>query len=223
MEIVKKLEELELFEGLRGESLRRLADSAEMRIFEAKRMIFNQGDRAKRFYVLIHGLVKLFTGTTDGKEHTLYVVEEKEPFCICTIFGMKEAPLGALSLARSRILSFPDDLIRKVAYEEPQLLVNVLKVYNKRLLSSMHMIEDLALRDIYQRMASYLLHALGLSGDDSSHVRLTVPRQELARILGTTPETVSRVLARMTAEGLVEARGRQIRLLDQQSLEDIAG
>lgn len=223
MEIADVLRETELFDGLDEEHLDRLAEVAEARVYEPRRIIFHQGDRAERFFVLRKGTVKLYTATTDGKEHTLYIVEEDEPFCICTLFGNEDSPLSAVTLSRSEVFSFPDDVVRRVAYEAPRLLVNVLRVYNRRLLSSMYMIENLALRDIYQRVASFLLHTLRTRGGDTPHVRLNVPRQEVARILGTTPETISRVLARMTAEGLIDAKGRQIEILDDQALSDIAG
>ncbi len=222
-DILAALSELGLFQNLKEEDRALLARDAVWRDYHSGEIIFHQGDNPSRFHVLVEGVVKLYRSTADGKEQTLYLVEEGEPFCLCTIYGGGAMPVSALAMIPCRIVSFSGPVMEREAQRSPQLLLNILRVLNTRLMRSMQMIEDLALRDIQQRTASFLLHTLHMHGPDSTGITLTVPRQEVAKILGTTPETISRVLARMSQEGLIRAQGRDIDILDADALEDIAG
>ncbi|SKA91788.1 CRP/FNR family transcriptional regulator, anaerobic regulatory protein [Paucidesulfovibrio gracilis DSM 16080] len=212
-----------LFQGLAERDQAELADQAFIRRFDPEEMIFRQGDEVTRFHVLMEGGVKLFRSTSEGKEQTLYVVDPGEPFCLCTIYNNRVAPLNARAIAASRVMSLPGDVMEKHSHGTPLLLLNILRVLNTRLLSSMQMIEDLALRDVQQRTASFLRHTLLAQGDDADRVSLRVPRHEVARILGTTPESISRVLARMTQQGMIRAQGRDIAILDREALDRMAG
>lgn len=223
METQRALGELSLFRGLDDDDRALLAKEAVWRTYDAGETIFHKGDKTTRFHVLVRGVVKLFRSTNEGKEHTLYLVDSGEPFCLCTIYETETLPVSALAMRESRILSFPGKVVETLAFKTPQLLLNILRVLNNRLTSSMQMIEDLALRDIYQRMASFLLLTSRTQCSDSARVTLSVPRQEVAKILGTTPETISRVLTRMSQEELIEAKGRKIDILDPPSLEEAAG
>ena len=222
MEPLILLKRLRLFQGLEDETLALLASEARMRQCAQGELIFQQGGPAESFFVLVQGAVKLFRSTAEGREQTLYLVEQGEPFCLCTMFFQQSVPVNAQAIIPSLVLAFPGRFLERHARQRPQLLFNILHVLNERLMGSMQMIEDLALRDIQQRMASFLLHSLHRDGA-SDRVTLSVPRQEVAKILGTTPETISRVLARMVQDGIVAAKGRQIGILDIESLRSLAG
>jgi len=219
MDNAELVQGLPLFAGLNDKHLDMLANTVEVREYKPRRLIFQQGDAPDYFFVLVSGMIKLYKGTAEGKEHTLYIVEDGEPFCICTMYDIEELPLTAEALSNCSVFRFPAPVMKRLSREAPELLRNILRVFNNRLLSSMRMIEDLALRGIYQRVASFLI----VMGGDEANVSLKVPRQEVAKILGTTPETISRVLARMTEEGLILAQGRRIEILEPEALENIAG
>lgn len=216
------LEEMSLFQGLLAAELAVLAENAVWKRYRAGEFVFCQGDAATHFHVLHTGVVKLFRSTAEGKEQTVYLVEEGEPFCLCALYGASSMPLGALTMSPCSIVSFQGDVVGSVLQKSSQVLMNILRVLNSRLMHSFRMIEDLALRTIQQRTASFLVHTLRVSGKQG-RITLSVSRQEVAKILGTTPETISRVLARMTQDRLIEARGRNIVILDLDGLAITAG
>jgi len=83
------------------------------------------------------------------------------------------------------------------------------------------MVESLALRDLPGRVAVFLLHEAGkaLSGDV---VRLSISQREVAKIVGATPEALSRALKKLVAAGHIEVRGREIEIRDRAGLEAVA-
>jgi CRP/FNR family transcriptional regulator len=99
--------------------------------------------------------------------------------------------------------------------------MNMLAVLASRLRQFAGIIEGLSLKEVPGRLASYLVYLSEREG--GSHVlELDIPKGLLANLLGTIPETLSRILARMTAEGLIGVEGRRITLLDRKKLEDLS-
>lgn len=81
------------------------------------------------------------------------------------------------------------------------------------------MVEELSLKEVPARLASYLLYLRNRAGG-GEEVELDIPKNVLSALLGSVPETVSRVLNRMATEGLIGVEGRRITILDLKGIED---
>jgi CRP-like cAMP-binding protein len=93
---------------------------------------------------------------------------------------------------------------------------------SRRLRKFAALIEDLSLKEVPGRLAAYLLY-LNEGRKKAAPLTLEISKNQLASLLGTIPETLSRVLAKLTREGLIQTVGqRQIRVMDQQGLEELA-
>jgi len=98
----------------------------------------------------------------------------------------------------------------------------MLAYLSRRLHRFANLIESLSLKEVPGRLAAHLLY-LSERQDDRDELLLDLSKVQLASLLGTIPETLSRVLAKMAREGLIEVQeGRHIRLLDRESLEELA-
>jgi CRP/FNR family transcriptional regulator len=110
-----------------------------------------------------------------------------------------------------------------VARQEPALLLNIISILSQRLRDSMTIIESLALKEIPGRLASFLRHLLPKEAKDKNiAVELTISQRELAKILGTTPEALSRALRKMANDGIIKTAGRMITILNHKALEKLA-
>lgn len=212
---------MDLFRGVEEPVLAALAEAAVLRSYGRGEIIFHKEDAKVLFYALVEGRVKIFRATAGGKEQTLYLVEPGDPFCLCALLGGKGQPVSASAMVPSKALVIAGKALLDAGRESPELLRNIISILNRRLMTSMQMVEDLALRDIPQRLAS-MLHAMNLQQGAQEEIRLAVPKHEVAKILGTTPESVSRMLAKFSADGLVEVQGRVIRILDRDGLSELA-
>ena len=106
--------------------------------------------------------------------------------------------------------------------ESPDFALELLGELAGRLRRFAQMVESLSLREVPGRLSAYLLlldERLGGTGQ----VELDLAKGQLANLLGTSPETLSRILARLAREGMLEAAGRHgYRLLDRDALADLA-
>ncbi len=82
------------------------------------------------------------------------------------------------------------------------------------------MIEALSLKEVPGRLASHLLLLKG--NQDDEDFNLNIGKAQLASLLGTIPETLSRIFKKLNTSGYIESKGSQIRILDQEGLEALA-
>jgi CRP-like cAMP-binding protein len=223
MDILKKMHDIALFRGVPAERLRYLADRATYRVLKPGEMVVGETDCVRAFYIVVSGQLKLYKSSPEGKEQTLYLLRPGEPFGMCTAFATDSFPANAMALEDSAVLIIPGPAMEAVAIKEPALLLNVIQVLSSRLKESMALIESLSLKEIPQRLATFLLHSLGKEVQSGKNqVQLTITHRELAKILGSTPEALSRALKKMTNDGLVNVDGRKIGILDRNRLEVLA-
>jgi len=128
--------------------------------------------------------------------------------------------VNVMALEDSAILTIPGPVIEAVARKEPSLLLNVISILSRRFKESMTLIESLSLKEIPQRLATFLVHALKNKKGD--RLELTITQRELAKILGSTPEALSRAIRKMNDRGILAAEGRTITVLDRKALEILA-
>lgn len=207
-----------LFQGLPEEQVKRLAESGRYKNFKSGELIAGEEEKVKALFLVVWGKVKIFRGSE--KEQTIYLFGPGELFCL-TSLADEPFPASAMALDDTRVLVLPSDMLEDMAKREPSLLFNMLITLIRRLKESMHLIELLSLKEIPQRLASFLLHSLALQGGGDV-LALTISQRELAKILGTTPETLSRVLKKMGSDGMIAVKGRSIRMRDRAALERLS-
>lgn len=223
MDVLKLMQRLDLFQGVPAEKLNFLAERSRYKQYKAGEMILGETDQAHAFYVIGAGQVKLYKSSPEGKEQTLFLLGPGDPFGMCTAFAVDSFPANATALEESGILRIPGPVMEAVAMKEPRLLLNIIQILSRRLTESMTLIESLSLKEIPQRLASFLLHALSQKGGkEINRLDLAITQRELAKILGSTPEALSRAIRKMSNAKVMAVEGRSIRILDRSALEQLA-
>ncbi|MBU2620965.1 MAG: Crp/Fnr family transcriptional regulator, partial [Proteobacteria bacterium] len=147
----------------------------------------------------------------------LHIFGTGEPFGEVPVFTGQPFPANAEAIAKSRILFFPRADFVELITGNPSLALNMLAVLSMRLRQFTVQIENLSLKEVPGRLASYLIYLAEEQGKEDS-VRLSISKNQLASLLGTIPETLSRIFSKMTDMKLIEVEGRNIRLLDRSGL-----
>ena len=211
-----------LFQGLAPEYIDKLARIATEQEYEQNQIIFTEGEPGSGFYVSVEGRAKIFKLSSDGKEQILHVFGSLEPFGEVPVFEGGAYPASAVALEKCRVLFFPRTAFLGLIEKDPSLALNMLAVLSKRLRRFTNLVEGLSLKEVPGRLAAYLLHVADQQGGAAA-VQLDVSRIQLASLLGTIPETLSRILGRMAQQGFIRATGRRaIQLLDIEGLAELA-
>jgi CRP/FNR family transcriptional regulator len=218
---IKILSGIPLFQGLSDSELENILQITEEKAYQKAESIFYEGDEGNGFYAVIEGLVKIYKVSMDGKEKILHIFGPGEPFGEIPVFIGKAFPANAQALKNSSILFFPRKDFITLIRDNPSLSLSMLAVLCRRLREFTVQIESLALKEVPARLASYLIYLTEEQGNRRK-VELGISKGQLASLLGTIPETLSRILAKMSRQGLIEVDGRHIRLMDESGLKNLS-
>ena len=210
-----------LFRGLPEDELRQLERIGELRECDKGDMLFHEGKEGVGFYVVAGGQVKVFKMSFDGREQILHILGPGDPVGEVPVFAGTTYPANAQALTKASLFFFPRKKLIELYRESPSLAMNMLAVLSRRLREFTVLIENLSLKEIPQRLATYLVHQQSLK-PVSARVKLNVTKGVLSNILGTSQETLSRVLGKMSQEGLIEVQGKEISILDMERLKSLA-
>ncbi len=210
-----------LFNGLTAEQLESIRRISMVREYPKGRIVFSEGDEGDGFYIVISGRVKIFKSSSEGKEQILHIFGPGEPFGEVPVFTGSSFPATARCIVQTRLLFFPKKAFIDLIIAHPMLAVQMLGLLSLRLREFTVHIENLSLKEVPGRLSAYLLY-LSEEQNQPDRVRLDISKAHLAGLLGTIPETLSRIFGRMTAGGLIRVKGNEIFLVDRESLEILA-
>jgi CRP/FNR family transcriptional regulator len=222
MDILSFVANVPLFKGLPADQLGRIAGIGVTKTYKRGEAVFSDFDAANGFYVPMRGRIKIFKLSRQGKEQVLHIMGFQEPFGEAAVFSGGKFPANAQAIEESLLIFFPAPAFLELVRQDPSLAMNMLALLSRRLHQFADLVEQLSLKEAPGRLASYLVY-LSDRGGGADLVELDIPKALLANVLGALPETLSRVLGKMAAEGLIEVEGRRIRLLERKKLEALSG
>ena len=208
-----------LFNGLPPEHIDHIVRIVVKKHYNRGETIFFEGDKGDGFYMVDSGKVKIYKMSLSGKEQILHFFGPGEPFGEVPVFHGQPFPATAEALMKSTMLFFPRDKFIRLVHEFPSIALNMLAVLSMRLRRFASQIESLSLKEVPARLAGYLLYLSEEQGNADT-VELEISKGQLASLLGTIPETLSRIFAKMSEEGLITVEGKTIRIVDREGLTD---
>ena len=214
---IDALKKVPAFIELENEDIEEIARISIKKVFGKGEIIFMEGDPGDAFYFIKTGKVKIYKTTSDGREHIFTILSEGDVFAEVALFNDITYPATAevledveLGMIKNKDL---EDLIRS----NVEIALQIIKVFSRKLFSSQQKVKELALGDTYDRIARTLLVFAkdhGIKTDDGIEIKLNISRQELANMIGTARETVSRSLSQFKKEGSIDIIGRKIIIKD---------
>jgi len=217
----KLISETILFAGLPEHHIEELLKIALKKDFNKNELIFSEGDDGNGFYINVEGMVKIFKLSSEGKEQILHIFGPGEPYGEVPVFSGQTFPANAETLSKGSALFFPRKAIVSMITENPTIALNMLAVLSLRLRRFTVQVENLSLKEVPGRLAAHLL-MLFHEQEKKDTINLNISKSQLASLLGTIPETLSRILRKMAGQDLIDVQGRKIRLLDIDGLEILA-
>jgi len=219
--IVSLIAATPLFSGLAEKQVEEIGAIAVDQRYKKGQTIFMEGDDGNGFYIVAEGTVKIFKVSLEGKEQILHIYGPGHPFGEVPVFSGQKFPANALALSSARLLFFPRSAFVDLITTHPSLALNMLAVLSMRLREFTLQIENLSLKEVPGRLASYLLY-LASEQNRSEKVILPISKGQLASLLGTIPETLSRIFTKMSQQGMISVSGSEIILTDFDGLNELS-
>jgi CRP/FNR family transcriptional regulator len=212
----------QIFEGLTDSDLADLDDRFAMATFRKGELIYSPFDRGEALFLLENGRVRLFRSANDGRQVTLAMLDPGASFGQISVLDepLHDAYAEAMADCVVRVLRVAD-LERSIA-DHPRVALNLMRSLSERLRTAEDQIEALAFHPVPARLAGKLLELMDRYGrvtPNGIRIDERFTHMQLAEMIGTSRETLTKVLNELREEGLLDVRDRLIWILDPDGLE----
>ncbi len=199
----------------------RLAADLVVRSFAPRELIAVEGEPCRGFFQLVSGRARLFRTGPDGREQIMRLLQAGDTFGEVPVFDGGPNPASVEALEDCRVVLVPAAAFRHIVDTHPAVATGLLKHFARRLRSFTELVEQISLQTVQQRVARYLYMAAREEGQQTPEgivVPRTITQQDLAALVGSVREVVSRTLRVLEDDGIVEVRRKEIVVRDLRAL-----
>ncbi|MDP7707343.1 Crp/Fnr family transcriptional regulator [Mycobacterium sp. TY815] len=222
-----------MFGGLDPEHVEFLAAQSRPIFLPAGQVLFRRGTPSTGFYMVREGRMQLSVSNSEGVVKVVEILSPGSAFGHAVMFLHEPYPVDATALADTQLVFVPATAVDRVLDSDPAMARIMLASMARRLQSKVQDIAMLSLQSATQRIIAYMLGAAGAGsydlaggaasstspGDGSASVELPALKQVLASRLGMTPETFSRAIRTLSADGLIQVNGSVVEIPDLSALD----
>lgn len=218
------LARLPLFQELKPAQVDQIAAQVREKRLAKGEMLFQKGDTARGFYVIVFGQIKLAFPSSSGNEKVVEILGPKQSFGESVMFIDRPYPVFAEAIVDSLLLHVAKDVVFDLLESNKSFARHMLAGLSLRLHSLVHDVESYSLRSSAQRVIGYLLQHCPNEGNGNCEgsIDLTLPtsKQIIASRLNLTPETLSRIFHDLAEAKLIAVQGKQITINDLRRLRE---
>lgn len=219
------LREVPLFRGMQKTELDQILRVSHQRSVSAGSFYFYQEDPAHTVYILSVGNVKITQVTPEGQEIILRIINPGTIFGGIAILEEQTYPASAQSLDESIAFAWQGKQLRRLSSEHPTLAFNAMQMMSGHLQEFQDRFREIATERVERRLARLVLRLASQAGqkiDTGVLINLSMTRQNLAEMCGTTLFTVSRTLSAWEKQGIVNLGRERIVIIQPHTLVRIA-
>ncbi|MGK2964403.1 MAG: Crp/Fnr family transcriptional regulator [Tepidiformaceae bacterium] len=209
------------FETLSDESASRLAREWSVRAYGPRELVIRAGEPARGFYFMRHGKARILRTGADGREQTFRLAATGDTFGEVPVLDGAPNPATVETLEPSEIVFIPTESFLRAIQAHPEVAMPVIVHIARRLRSFTELVEQISLQTVHGRLARYLYQLAseeGVARDGSIVVPREITQQDLASLVGSVREVVSRTLKTMEEDGVVTIRRKEIEIHDLEAL-----
>lgn len=213
-----------LFADLDDDQLANLKQGIHRIRLEDGEVLFRRGQPARRFYLVVTGMIALQRTSARGEEKVINVMRAGNSFAEALMFHKSPAyPVTAISIGDTEVLSIQSDRFLQLLRSSVDTCFRVMGHMSIRLHQFVGQVDSLALQNAACRVTSFLLGNLPADATGPAEIALDMPKQIIASHLSIKPETLSRTLGHLSHEGLISVKGRTVHIPDVGALRESMG
>ncbi|MEE2901879.1 MAG: Crp/Fnr family transcriptional regulator [Myxococcota bacterium] len=218
------LKKVGLFHNASEEELSHLSSVMEEHKVRKDTVVVNRDEIGNAMYVILSGRVKVVIQGDNGREVILTILKSGDFFGEMSLLDDLPRSASVVAAEESTLLVLHRAQFAEHIKKSPSTALNVMAELSMRLRRADEIISNLALLDVYSRVAHIMIDLAKRDGEEMEEgilIREKPTQQDIASMIGTSRETVSRVLSEFQRRGFVEIRGREI-VLSRKFMGDVA-
>ena len=216
---IDSLKRISYFAPLTESELRQIRPQIQEKKIAKGEILFSEGEECRALFYVSSGRIKIVKISPEGKEQILRIMEAGETFNEVPIFDGGPNPSSAQALEDSVLLSVSRESMQDLVTRYPAVSAAVIRTFAEKLRYLTRMVEDFSFRSVTARLAKHLLEAATPGPADPSGPRLT--QQDIAAMVGTAREVVSRALKNLEARGAIRIDRNRILIANPEILREL--
>ena len=215
-----QIRKVPLFSTLSDEEFDSLQHVFMLRAYRRNQVIFLEEETGNYMYLVLAGKVKVAKSSSGGKETILAIHKTGDFFGEMSLLDGKTAPATVTAMEDSKIISVSGPDFHKYLMHNENVLMQIINVLCARL-RQVWQTQSLSSSKADERIRTCIYELAqkhGVKDNYGTIIDLKITHQELAEMVGTSRETVTRVIARLRKEGIVEVDQRRMTLLNPKAL-----
>jgi CRP/FNR family transcriptional regulator len=238
-----KIKSIFLFSDLEDSDLEKIKSFASFKKFKKGEILFFDSEPYRGFYCVLDGAIKLYKISPEGREHIIHIVYPGNIFAEVPLFDnfneIKKNevvyPINAMALDdENEVIIIPALPFMEILEKDKTICMKMLANFSRRLKIMNKHIASVTLQDVKKRLAQYILSEYensktNLKPDILTHhksktvlkeyIELSISKYDLASLLGTILETLSRTFKKLQEEKVIEVEGKRIYILNPAKLK----
>lgn len=208
MNIEPYINQSPFFKGLSEEHHRELAAIGSVKSVKKRDYLFHEGEQGSSMFLLVGGNMQLHKNTEDGREVVIRMLQPGDVFAEVVLFEKERYPVSARAVTSADVLVFPKEGIHRLLAEEGfRNDFIALLMAKQRYLAER--IQELTTKDVEHRLFTFLRSQYG----EQEVIRTPLSKKDIAAAIGTTPESLSRLIQRLHEDEIIDWQGKEIRIL----------
>ncbi|TXH77583.1 MAG: Crp/Fnr family transcriptional regulator [Thiothrix sp.] len=213
------LQQAPLLNALQTEQFQALLSTAQLYDLAEGELLFQQGQRLEQIFICTSGFIKLFRLTPNGDEKIVEIISAGNSFAEAVLFlGGQQYPVHAVALKTAQVVGINAEQYQRMLRESVDVCFHLMGLMSKRMHWLLTEVDRLTLHNATFRLLTWLLEAPVV---ERQKVLLDVPKHVLASRLSIKPETLSRILKRLTEQQFIRVEEQKIVLLERAALQNL--
>lgn len=212
-----------IFATLDAEAQAQVATFARPRRLARGQSLYRQGESVAQLFVVHEGVAKLTHTRADGAQRVVRIVAPGQVIGENAFLTGERPDHSAIAVEPLVACVFDHADLAKLTAQYPLIATAMLRVLSARLTQAEHRLAMISVAEVEERVADYLLDLPGEFTNGQVVVQLPMAKKEIASLLGTTPESFSRVLAKFARKQFITVDGSRIVLHDLAALSKLIG
>lgn len=216
---ISQLKGTQIFKSIEEEEIEKIIKEIPFRTVDYKKgeVLFWEGDKCTGIGIVLEGEVEIHKGAIMGKKITITQIKPGDMFGEAIVFSTThEYPATVEALLDSKILFISKENILMMCSNHVQFVEKFMEILSNKILILNNKLSLLSLKSIRQKILFYIIK----ESKDKKNMTINITKQEFSEILGVERPSLSRELIKMKEENIIDIKGKTIKILSQDSVDD---
>lgn len=213
-----------IFSVFKGEELAKLSAKKHYQLFKKGQYIFKEGAEPRGIYCIHDGNVKITKASEEGKEQIVRLAKPGNYIGYRALLCNDIYQASAIALEDTHVCFYPKEVYFELLYSKPEIASQTINILSRDLRFAENMMLNMAQKNVRGRVAEILLileEFYGIYEKDGT-INATFKREDIGHIVGTTTETSIRIISEFAKEGIIELKGKRIKIVDRHKITELS-